>query len=840
MQFAIDVIIPLAALISYAVLFFVVALSKPQSSARVSFRAYLFTMAVWSLAALVIRFSAESTIFWFRMMTSGALASMLALFQFVQDVLYKKYKITPLIYLYGVISIFLVQFTPWAIPYAAINNGSLAYDFTALVYVIAGPGYLLMIFNWVTLYLAFRNSNDSTQKNRFKFLLLGISIIIIGSTVNFTDLGVYPIDITANLISAILITYAVLKHNLLDINVVIRKSLLYTVPTMILGAGYFLIINFAINIFHFYTGAQLFTLSVVVAMLTALAAQPFRDVMQNVIDRLFFRERYNSVQMLQRIGRTASSEIDVNRLTKMILEEIINTMHVSHAVLFLSPNGNHSFKLTAQIGKLLPPRTSIAPDHPIVKWLSQNDGILTNQDIDVHPSFKSMWEKEIEILNKLNANLFVPMKIAGDLIGFIALGPKKSEQFFSTEDKQILLTLSDQTGVAVQNAQLYTTAQSELIQRRETEKRLQLQLKRLSALQNINVAITTNIDLQIPLYLLLEQVTEELGVDAADVLLYDDEGEELIFVAGRGFQTDALKYTKLEVGEGLAGTAAEKKEIVHINNLQDQDTSLKESPQFKNEGFVSYFGVPLISKRKVMGVLELFHRSPLNPEKEWLNFLDTLTSETAIAVDNALLFRNLEKTNMDLAVAYETTLEGWAKTLELRDRETEGHSQRVMELTLRLAHKLGVEDDGLVHLQRGAILHDIGKMGVPDSILLKDGPLDNEEWEIMKKHPVFAHEMLSNIPFLKEAVDIPYGHHEKWDGSGYPQGLTGEEIPLSARIFAIVDVWDALRSDRPYRKAWSDKDALKYIYEESGKHFDPNVVRAFLEMIGENGRYSQG
>jgi len=566
MHFAMDVIIPLAALIVYAVLFFVVAFSKPQSAARVSFRAYLFAMAVWSFAAFVIRFSGESMLFWFRMMTSGALASMLALFQFVQDMLYKKYKITPLIYVYSVISIILIQFSSWAIPYAAIIDGNLAYEFSTLIYVIAGPGYLLMIFNWVTLYKAFRISKDSTQKNRFKFLLLGISIIIIGSTVNFTELGMYPIDIAANLISAILLTYAVLKHNLLDINVVIRKSLLYAVPTMILGAGYFLIINYAINIFQFYTGIQLFTLSVIVAMLTALAAQPFRDVMQNAIDRLFFRERYNSVQMLQRISRTASSEIDVNRLTTMILQEIVNTMHISHALLFLLPNGNHSYKLTAQIGKLLPPRTSITYDHPIVKWLLQNDGILTSQDIDIHPSFKSMWEKEIDILNKLNADLFVPMKIAGDLIGFTALGPKKSEEFFSNEDKQILLTLSEQTGVAVQNAQLYTTAKNELIQRRETEKRLQLQLKRLSALQNINVAITTNVDLQIPLYLLLEQVTEELGVDAADVLLYDEEGEELVFVAGRGFQTDALKYTKLEVGEGLAGTAAEKQKIIHINN----------------------------------------------------------------------------------------------------------------------------------------------------------------------------------------------------------------------------------------------------------------------------------
>ena len=350
------------------------------------------------------------------------------------------------------------------------------------------------------------------------------------------------------------------------------------------------------------------------------------------------------------------------------------------------------------------------------------------------------------------------------------------------------------------------------------------------------MAITTNIDLQIPLYLLLEQVTDQLGVDAADVLLLDEENQQLFFVAGRGFQTDALKYTKLNIGEGLAGKAAELMDVVHINDLSNEETSLRKSPLLDGEGFMAYYGAPLISKGKVQGVLELFHRSPLNPDNDWKSFLNTLTSETAIAVDNALLFRDLEKSNLDLAVAYETTLEGWARTLELRDRETEGHSQRVMDLTLRLARKMGIGDDELLHIQRGAVLHDIGKMGVPDSILLKEGPLTDEEWETMRRHPVYAYEMLMTIPFLRKAIDIPYCHHERWDGTGYPRGLKGEAIPLSARIFAIVDVWDALRSDRPYRNAWPRDKTLTYIQEQSGKHFDPMIVEAFMDIMRVSNR----
>jgi putative nucleotidyltransferase with HDIG domain len=619
-------------------------------------------------------------------------------------------------------------------------------------------------------------------------------------------------------------------HQLLDVKVVVRKSILYFVPTIIIGAAYFLIITISLQVFHASTNAQLFSISLMVSIVAALIFQPFRDSMQNWIDRYFFRDRYNAVRMIQRVSEAASSVIDLDELLRMIVTEITQTFHIDKAALFLKDKYRRNYQLAYQTGTRLSPRISLASDHPLIVWLSIHDHVVNQRDLDTNPNFRSIWGQEKETIDAIEADIYVPLIAKGELLGFLSLGPKRSEQLYGSEDKQILLTLSHQVAVAIQNAQLYTTAQQELIQRREAEKRLQLQLKRLSALQNINIAITTNIDLQIPLYLLLEQVTDQLDVDAADVLLMDEENQQLFFVAGRGFQTDALKYTKLNIGEGLAGRAAEIMDVVYINDLSEEKTLLKQSPLLEGEGFVAYYGAPLISKGKVQGVLEVFHRSPLKPDEEWENFLHTLTSETAIAVDNALLFRDLEKSNLDLAVAYETTLEGWARTLELRDRETQGHSQRVLDLTLRLARKLGFTDEELVHVQRGALLHDIGKMGVPDHILLKEGTLTEAEWEIMRKHPIYAYEMLSTIPFLRKALDIPYCHHEKWDGSGYPRGLKGEEIPLSARIFAIVDVWDALLSDRPYRKAWTEEKTLEYIKAESGSHFDPMVVDAFMQI----------
>ena len=258
-------------------------------------------------------------------------------------------------------------------------------------------------------------------------------------------------------------------------------------------------------------------------------------------------------------------------------------------------------------------------------------------------------------------------------------------------------------------------------------------------------------------------------------------------------------------------------------------------PHFVKERFKSYFGVPLTAKGQVVGVLEIFHRQHLSPDLEWTNFLETLAGQVAIAINNAKLYQSLQYANLNLSLAYDRTLEGWAHALELRDRETEGHSQRVTEMTVQLAMRLGIRDEELVHIRRGVLLHDIGKMGIPDHILLKKGSLTDEEWEIMRRHPIYAFNMLSRIEYLLPSLDIPYCHHERWDGTGYPRGLRESQIPLAARIFAIVDVWDALRSDRPYRDAWPDERVLEHLKKQSGTHFDPQVVETFLTIWHPNG-----
>ncbi len=353
-------------------------------------------------------------------------------------------------------------------------------------------------------------------------------------------------------------------------------------------------------------------------------------------------------------------------------------------------------------------------------------------------------------------------------------------------------------------------------------------LRRLSSLRAIDLAITASFDLRLTLGLILDHVVGELAVDAASVMLLDPASQELEFAQGRGFVGAATTPPRVRMGDDHAGVTALDRRIVVVPNLADAGFS--RSDAYAGEGFVSYVGAPLVAKGQVKGVLQVFHRSHLEPEPEWLEFFETLAGQTAIAVDNFQLFEGLEQSNLELTLAYDSTLEGWSRALDLRDKETEGHTRRVTEMTVRLARRMGLGESEVVQARRGALLHDIGKMGIPDRILLKPGPLTDEEWEVMRRHPKYAYDLLWPIAYLRPALDIPYAHHEKWDGSGYPRGLQGDEIPLAARMFAIADVWDALSSDRPYRPAWPAEKVRAHVAAESGKHFDPRVVRVFQQL----------
>lgn len=410
----------------------------------------------------------------------------------------------------------------------------------------------------------------------------------------------------------------------------------------------------------------------------------------------------------------------------------------------------------------------------------------------------------------------VPLSVSGEPFGVLLVG---RPQPFRAAEQHLLIAVAEITSNALYRATLYEATAHHLAQ--------------MQALHRIDKAISAGVDVDIVLNIALDEMLAQLAVDAIAVFRMHHTLLTLECVAVRGF-VHSRSAQPIRLGEGYVGQIALSRGLIALADLTTVANSTHGLPV--DERFVSYYGVPLIAKGHVKGVLELFTRAPLHSTPDWRSTLEMFASQLAIALDNADMVERLQRSHIELMHAYETTIEGWSRALDLRDHETEGHSLRVTAMTLSLARAMGVADDELIHIRRGALLHDIGKMGVPDQILLKPGPLTDDEWGTMRRHPVAAYEMLAPITFLEPALTIPYGHHERYDGSGYPRGLVGEQIPLAARLFAVVDVWDALRSDRPYRTRWPEEQVRAYLQAHAGTLFDPRVVAQFLQVLADDKR----
>jgi putative nucleotidyltransferase with HDIG domain len=382
------------------------------------------------------------------------------------------------------------------------------------------------------------------------------------------------------------------------------------------------------------------------------------------------------------------------------------------------------------------------------------------------------------------------------------------------------------------------TRVSESLQRLEVEvgERLTGRGSQLTALMGIGSVINSSLGKQRVLEEVMDSLIALMGAERGFLMLRDPQGE-LSPVIARGIEHINLIQQAFAFSHTIVRRVAESGQPLVTTNAQ-------EDPRFEDQMSVAAYQLrsiicaPLKMKDELIGVIYVDNRARTGIFREGdLEVISAFANQAAVAIDNADLFEKLQKSNQELKIsnrdleqAYQKTLEGWVHALDLKDKETEGHTRRVTVLTERLARSMGVEGEALKHIKRGALLHDIGKMGIPDSILLKPGELTEEERAVVRQHPIYAYEMLEPIKFLRPALDIPFCHHEKWDGTGYPRGLKGMDIPFAARIFPVIDVWDALISDRPYRKALPQDEVRQHIQADSGRHFDPNVVRAFMEL----------
>ena len=532
----------------------------------------------------------------------------------------------------------------------------------------------------------------------------------------------------------------------------------------------------------------------------------FIAIMQDITER---EQRERELTVVANVSAALRSANTREEMYPIILDQLIDQLNVEGSTIVIrDPDTN---EMVIELGRGLW-ASSTGTRVPPGKGLSRK--ILDGGKAYLYRETKDPNAYYPDLFVSCDNTAAVPLIVQDHKLGVLFIG---ANRFLDKKDVRLLTAVADIAANAIHRTTLH--------------ERTQVKVNQLNSLRIIDQAINTSLDLRVTLDVILKQSHHLLKCDALLVLLSKPQTMWLEHAASYGFKSNDVEKINLHIGRGIAGKSILENRLISSTDedvLQDYDA---DRVFHEKENFVNYYASPLVIKGEVKGVLLVGFRKQFKPNQDWRDIFNTLATQTAIAIDNNQLFTNLQRSTVNLSVAYNETIEGWAKALELRDKETQGHSKRVTEMTIRLANEAGVSDDEIGNIMRGALLHDIGKMGIPDAILNKPGKLTEEEWVIVKNHPQDAYNMLSSIKYLKPALDIPYCHHERWDGTGYPRGLQGKEIPLAARIFAVVDVWDALTSDRPYRQAWPVFKAKEYMLSQAGKHFDPEIVNIFFSKV---------
>lgn len=818
MNFNLISLIPLIALFLYGGLHLATTFSKASTQIRErnAFKGYLTMMMLWSLSAFLLLASFDNhPTFWFRLMAFCAVGSAVTLIRFVRTVTGSRWVWINWVYIYGVVSFILIMFTPLAVKFAVIDNMEVIYEFGSLIFVIAGPGYFLNLFSLFVLIGRFRESDDVIVRDRLRYLILGFAVILLMSLINFTPLGKYPIDIAGNSITAILISYAILRHQLLDITVIVRKSILYSVPTIIIGTIYFLIISLAFNLISTYSEIEIFGLSLMVAILTALVAQPFRDKAQLIVDRLFFREKYDSSLMLQRLSSRTALVLDLDQVTKMILKDLTETLHIKNAAFFLKRGKGAGYYLSAQIGLEPFLKIRMSENHPIALWLSSHKEVLRKNELDVQPYFRSLWRKERDDLEKLNAELFIPLLVKTELVGIFVIGPKRSEQGYSQDDQLTLITLANQTAVAIENARLYKIEQD-----RRAE---------LTMLFNMSRQLVATDDVDKVMNTITQYTTISTNVTYSRILVPDSSGDFICRAAHSVREIDpSLRIGKVEpevINEIYRNVQKSGKFVILEKNGSPASEELNQALFLDLATSVCIYPLQVVDE--FMGLLifgEERHtqREPFDANK--MQLISLIADQAASALRRSNLHEQLEESFIETVIAL-------ANTVEARDVYTEDHSARMEKLVVEVCRLLDFPDVEIQNMRWAARLHDIGKIGIPDHILRKPSSLTEEEWAAMREHPKIGSKILAPITKMAQVSPIIRSHHEKFDGTGYPDGLEKNQIPIGARILSVVDAYVAMTDDRVYRKSLGHTKALEELIINKGSQFDPEIVDIFLKVV---------